>query len=369
MEGQGYDLYNKLIIDDPTFKENGVSTSYQAMGNVHDAPPTGMQDINESEEPPPRATEVASVVSDKQKPVPPPVSEPPGKPKPDPSEIIQPATMPGLEVIPTDLIPEQFQTEEVLREANPEIILANGKYAPCEASGSSQDWKDCMTDLYMQLSILLEQQDAAQGITTPQRPLGCMGGRTEGEGEDCALHDLMVGKAQGFVAGYGFGVKQLVHTYLKAYRHGYLQAYDKAYVEGREKYLGEVAAGTAQEGLAESAKEKMAGLSGPHTGGSTGAAPIKDDQESPDETSAKKEQDAQSQQTSEEKRAQEELKSDYAANDEKRKKEACERKKKERNEKENSLDTSDSGPSRTPWQKSDDDNAPCETGPGVSAQP
>ncbi len=65
-------------------------------------------------------------------------------------------------------------------------------------------------------NFLLQSTTAADDVT--DSPCTVEGG--ESEGKDCSFRDFMTGKLQGYVSGYTIGSKQLVKSYLKAYRYG-----------------------------------------------------------------------------------------------------------------------------------------------------
>jgi hypothetical protein len=73
-------------------------------------------------------------------------------------------------------------------------------------NASEAEFKDCIGHVFAQLDA------------TDMQP--CTSGSGAKEGKDCALRDLMVGKARGYVSGWNFSVKQIITTYLKAYKFG-----------------------------------------------------------------------------------------------------------------------------------------------------
>eukprot|EP00299_Pterocystis_sp_00344_P020123 c9904_g1_i1.p1 GENE.c9904_g1_i1~~c9904_g1_i1.p1 ORF type:complete len:566 (-),score=185.32 c9904_g1_i1:16-1713(-) len=359
LEGEKYDLFNKLMVDDPIFA-NPKPTSYQVTGRVTTAE-GGLDNVQhqqeEPDDPPPRATESAVVTDDKKKPPPPDLDQPEREFAFVP---IEPPAMPSLDSIPGDVIPEEYRSAEILREAMPEIILSDGSIAKCGNHSSEEEWHKCIGHVYLQL--------AANAPHQVQVPCGTGGG--ESEGGDCAFRDLMVGKIQGYSAGWQTAVKQLIQVYQKAFKQGYTQAYDIAFQEGQQKYLGEQAAGDAVDdgSMPAGAVEKGAGLGNrPSSGGASGPMPITEDQDGV-EAVAGDQQKKEEKQAKADAEKKQELKDNYEAANAKNKQDACDRAKKQKTEKEQALDNYNTGP-RTFKERAQDDNAPCDTSPAVSTTP
>eukprot|EP00298_Acanthocystis_sp_HF-20_P009024 c18054_g1_i1.p1 GENE.c18054_g1_i1~~c18054_g1_i1.p1 ORF type:complete len:526 (+),score=233.85 c18054_g1_i1:46-1623(+) len=353
MQGKGYDFFNTLTVDDPDLKSE-KGTSIRVDATVIDSDNSALMDkisTEEKEEPPPRATQTDSGSMDKTKTGALKSDQP--KAVADKIEFQEPIysyptiKSPAIADIPTTLIPEEYRTNEFLKQAFPEIQLPNG----CSRVAGETVYHDCIGTLLVQVSA------------APIEP--CLfGGKNNGK--DCAMKDLSLGLMQGFASGWTYGAKELINSYMKAYSQSYLEAYDAAFVNGKEVYLGEKAAGEAGSEYAGVQSEKAAGLGNrPGSGGASGPVPIKSDAADFDETSAAADSQESSQRLREEEEQKEKIKEDPEGQNAAMKQKACEDAKKA---KKNHKDTHIINPGPTYQEQKAENEEACETGQGVSVE-
>lgn len=354
MEGEKWDLYNQLIMDDPTFNEKR-SRSYQLFGNMRDAPGGLESAVTADDDPPPRASEAVTAVPDR----PPPPQPAPPRPLEEKGNLakLDLPVSPSMQTVPEDLVPPEYRDPDIMTKGTEEIILSDHATAPCEKSGSQEDWTRCIGHVYMQLAAMKSEKKVLSE---------CDLTGTEKNGRGCALRDIMIGKLQGYSAGWQLGVKQLVKTYLKAYRFGYTEGYDTAFLEGKQKYISERKTGSAPSAGAFSdggVSETASGSSSAGDDPSAKPASVESTDSSPTDkeySSAKQAQEQKAREAAEAAERQK-LRDDYVATDQERKKAACERKKADLNE-------ADRQNPRTLAQKNADNSAPCDTGAGTTVE-
>jgi len=362
MEGQKWDLFNTLVMDDPTFNSDRIR-SYQAFANVHTAA-GGLDPVPEDDDPPPRATGVAQTVTDMPVfPEPLPPMSPSPTPKHDLSYLsgLVLGTSPALSTIPDTVVPPAYRDGEVMREGVKEIEVSNQQLSSCgepNLAGDDDEWKKCVAGIYIQLA--------------GSDSIHCDFNGGEKQGKSCAFKDILTGKLQGYAMGWQFGVKHLAAMYMRAYRFGYTQAYDLSFKEGRQKFIAEQAMGgkvaivpkpTSSEDDEGEETPPVDITKNPTTDSAGNPANQSEETQSTDkEANAKRQEAANDKKAAENKEKQQNLKDNYAEEDKNRKQAACDKEKADKN-------ADDHGGQRTVQQKNADNNKECDTGPGVTSQP